>query len=40
VIRDFIMYMGGELDYVNDPAFSSYVVFEDDGDGDLQEFRP
>lgn len=32
VIRDFIMNMGGELDYVNDPAFSSYVVFEDEGD--------
>ncbi len=37
VIRDFIMHMGGDLDYVNDPAFSSYLVFE--GEGDMQESR-
>ena len=28
VIRDFIMGMGGELDYVNDPAFTGYLVSE------------
>jgi len=32
VIRDFIMGMGGELDYVNDPAFTAYVVSEEEGD--------
>ena len=42
VIRDFIMHTGGDFDYVNDPAFSGYVVFEgeDDGEGNLHASRP
>lgn len=27
-IRDFLMNSGGELDYVNDPAFTSYLTQE------------
>ena len=30
VIRDFIMHTGGDLDYVNDPAFTAYLISEDD----------
>ncbi|MBX3707665.1 MAG: hypothetical protein KF911_13630 [Pseudomonadales bacterium] len=30
VIRNFILGMGGELDYRRDPAFTDYVVSEDD----------
>lgn len=29
VIREFLMGSGGDLDYVNDPAFTSYVTRED-----------
>jgi hypothetical protein len=29
VIRDFLMRTGGEIDLVNDPAFTSYVISED-----------
>lgn len=28
VIRDFLLGTGGDLDYVNDPAFTSYVTQE------------
>jgi hypothetical protein len=38
VIRDFIMHTGGELDYVNDPAFTGYLVSEDDTG--YEELRP
>jgi hypothetical protein len=38
VIRDFIMHTGGDLDYVNDPAFTAYLVSEDDSGHD--ESRP
>lgn len=31
VIRDFVMGTGGELDYVNDPAFTSYLTQEGSG---------
>jgi hypothetical protein len=30
VIRDFIMHTGGDLDYANDPAFTAYLISEDD----------
>jgi len=28
VIRDFVMGSGGDLDYINDPAFTNYVTNE------------
>lgn len=28
VIRDFVMGSGGDLDYINDPAFTSYLTKE------------
>jgi hypothetical protein len=28
IIREFVMGSGGDLDYVNDPAFTSYVTQE------------
>ncbi len=30
-IRDFLLQTGGDLDYVNDPAFTSYVMQEGSG---------
>lgn len=36
VIRDFIMHTGGDLDYVNDPAFTAYLISEDDSALDEQ----
>jgi len=38
VIRNFIMGTGGELDYVNDPAFTTYLISEDEAG--MDESRP
>jgi len=38
VIRDFIMHTGGDLDYSKDPAFTGYLISEDETG--FEERRP